>query len=127
MLRQSLRPSPSRAPRTSAHARRDDKRSRVNRLNGLFYEQSPMLSGEELSAIMHARFGGAYRPDIVTRSWGRCLVLSRNEQEPGPSEMIHFNKVAEVINSECDPERVKNAILCAENAIIGSENIEIPI
>lgn len=127
VIHRAFRPAPSRAPRPCAQAQHDDKKRRIDRLNSLFYENCPMLSGDELSVIIYARFGRVYRPDIVTRSGRRYLVLSRTDDEPGPSEMIHFNKVAEVINSEGSPDHVKRAILNTENAILGCENIEIPI
>lgn len=124
------RPSPARAIRPLARTTFNEDNSRrknnVKKLNSLFYEESPILSGDELSVLIYARFGRMYRPEIRIHNGRKFLVLTRQEAE-AEIEMLHFNKIAEIINSESNPEHVKRTILHTENVISGSRDIEIPI
>jgi hypothetical protein len=123
-----VRPVPSRSLRPIARTTYNDDNNRrknnINKLNSLFYEDNGMLSGEELSILIYLRFNRVYKPEIKTRGRKKYLVLIREDEEP---EMLHFNKIAEIINSESSPEKVKQMISQTENSILGSEDIEIPI
>jgi hypothetical protein len=53
------------------------------------YSQSPWMSGRQVRAALHARFGSAGRADRVYQIW-RSIRTAQAPQPPGPEEPLQL-------------------------------------
>ena len=76
----------------------------IIKLNGLFNYESKLLSGEELVSLIDTKFGKIHKTDIIKNT---LYITSDIIDIP---DMIHFNRLADNINTNKDPTHIKNII-----------------
>ena len=104
------------------------KRQTVNNLNKLFYKDSVLMSGDELSGCIKNKFGKYYKADIIERNNIKFLCLVNDNEPPDIPDAKHFNILAEEINKSGNPESIRHLILNIDIEIKdGNYVMEIPI
>lgn len=98
----------------------------IKSLNNMFYNNSKVMSGEELSIRIKSKFGQYYKADIIKHNNSKVLRLV-NEVQDIP-DIKHFNKLAEEISESGSSETVRRCFLHMDVEIKqGAYIMEIPI